>query len=50
MVIPSFGFVDLADVGLWSAHEYRGANHWREWDDAEKLRCFIVDDSLIRVD
>jgi hypothetical protein len=50
VVIPSFGFVDLADVDLWSAHEYGGPDRWREWDGAEKTRRFIIDDSLIRVD
>ncbi|HUE60676.1 MAG TPA: hypothetical protein VMO88_13940 [Acidimicrobiales bacterium] len=50
VVIPNFGFVDLADVSLWSAHEYGGPNRWREWDDAEKRRRFIIDDSLIWVD
>lgn len=50
VVIPSFGFVDLADVGLWSAHEYGGPDGWRELDDDERRRRFIIDDSVIRVD
>lgn len=49
IIVPSFGFVDVADVGLWSAHEFRGRD-WRELDAEERSRRFIVDDSLIRVD
>lgn len=50
VVIPSFGFVDLADVDLWSAHQYGGPDRWRELDAAERKRRFIADDSLVRVD
>lgn len=50
VVIPDFGFVDLADVRLWSAHELIGPSRWRELDAMEKGRRFIVDDSIIRVD
>ena len=50
IVIPNFGFVDLADVTLWSAHEFGGGNKWRELDRDEQIRRFIVDDSVIRVD
>jgi proteasome lid subunit RPN8/RPN11 len=50
VIIPSFGFVDLADVGLWSGHEYGGADRWRELDHDERRRRFIIDDSVIRVD
>lgn len=50
VVVPSFGFVDLADVGLWSAHQYGGPDRWRELDVGERKRRFIIDDSLIRVD
>lgn len=50
VVIPSFGFVDLADVALWSAHEFMGHRRWRELDVEERRRRFIIDDSIIRVD
>jgi hypothetical protein len=50
VIIPNFGFVDLADVGLWSAHEYGGPNRWHELDHDERSRRFIIDDSVIRVD
>jgi hypothetical protein len=50
VVIPDFGFVDLANTELWSAHELVGPGKWRELDAAEKNRRFIVDDSIIRVD
>lgn len=50
VIIPGFGFADLADVGLWSAHQYQGAGRWRELDDGERRRRFIIDDSIIRVD
>lgn len=50
VVIPDFGFVDLADVRLWSAHELIGPRRWRELDVTEKDRRFIIDDSIIRVD
>lgn len=50
IVIPDFGFVDLADIGVWSAHEYVGPGRWRELDGHERSRRFIIDDSVIRVD
>jgi hypothetical protein len=50
VVIPDFGFVDLADVRLWSAHEFEGSRRWRELDVDERQRRLIVDDSLIRVE
>lgn len=50
IVIPTFGFVDLADVTLWSAHEFGGGHHWRDLARDEQVRRFIVDDSVIRVD
>jgi len=49
-VIPSFGFVDLADVSLWSAHEFAGPHQWRELETGERRRRLIIDDSVIRVD
>ena len=50
VVIPSFGFVDLADVQTWSAHEFRGTEQWHEMTDDERSRRFIIDDSIIKVD
>ncbi len=50
IVIPDFGFVDLADVGPWSAHEYVSHGQWRELGRRERARRFIIDDSVIRVD
>lgn len=50
VVIPDFGFVDLADVGLWSAHEHLNCSLWRELDRGERERRFVIDDSIIRVD
>jgi hypothetical protein len=50
VVIPDFGFVDLADVTLWSAHQLIGPSRWRELTADEKRRRFIVDDSIIRVE
>jgi hypothetical protein len=50
VVIPDFGFVDLANVGRWSAHQYARPGQWREMDADERARRFIIDDSVIRVD
>jgi proteasome lid subunit RPN8/RPN11 len=50
VVIPDFGFADLADVELWSAHEYAGRGQWRELHRGERARRFIIDDSVIRVE
>jgi hypothetical protein len=49
IVIPGFGFVDLADVRQWSAHEFRGAGRWQELSRDERSRRFIIDHSIIRV-
>jgi hypothetical protein len=49
VVIPDFGFIDLADVRLWSAHQYLSRGQWRELDQHEQARRFIIDDSVIRV-
>jgi len=49
IVIPNFGFVDLADVTLWSAHEFGGGHKWHDLGRDEQVRRFIVDDSVIRV-
>lgn len=50
VVIPRFGFVDLADVGVWSAHEYDGQGRWRELGATERRRRLVIDDSLIVID
>ena len=50
VVIPDFGFVDLADIRLWSAHEFEGSHKWRELDADERYRRFVIDNSLVRVD
>lgn len=50
VVIPDFGFVDLADLGRWSAHQFVSQGHWRELDRRERARRFIIDDSVIRMD
>jgi hypothetical protein len=50
IIIPSFGFVDLADVDVWRAYEFHGRNNWRELDQAERRRRLIVDPSLLRID
>ncbi len=50
IIIPSFGFVDLADVDVWRAYEFHGRNNWRELDLAERRRRLIVDPSLLRID
>lgn len=49
IVIPDFGFVDLAEPERWSAHEFRGAGQWQELVQEEKTRRFVIDDSIIRV-
>ena len=49
VVIPDFGFVDLADVTLWSAHEFVAPRQWRGLRTEECQRRFVVDDSVIRV-
>jgi len=49
IVIPSFGFVDLADVGVWRAYEFHGREQWRELSDGERSERLIVDPSLITI-
>jgi hypothetical protein len=50
IVIPAFGFVDLTDVGSWSAHEFLGAGRWSELTEQDRRQRFIIDESIIRVD
>jgi hypothetical protein len=49
IVVPSFGFVDLADTSTWSAHEYLGGGAWRPLSIAEVGRRTVVDPSLLHV-
>jgi hypothetical protein len=49
LIVPDFGFFDLADVGRWRAYEYHGRDKWRELDVDERLRRLIIDPSLIRI-
>lgn len=50
VIVPDFGYVDLANVGLWSTHEYQGNHAWAELAEPERRRRFVIDDSVIRVD
>jgi hypothetical protein len=50
IVIPGFGFIDLANTRGWSAHAFRGAGRWHELTADERRQRFIIDDSVIRVD
>ena len=49
IVIPGFGFVDLTDVGLWRAYEFHAREDWRELDQSERDRRFVIDPSLLRI-
>jgi hypothetical protein len=50
IVLPHFGFIDLAEVANWSAHRFLGAGGWHELSEGELAHQFIIDDSIIRVD
>lgn len=50
IVVPSFGFVDLADVSLWRAFEFHGRDQWRELGEAERHERLIIDPSIVRID
>ncbi len=49
-VVPSFGFIDLADVGLWRVYDFHGRDNWVELDEGERRRRLIVDPSLLRIE
>lgn len=49
VVIPDFGFVNLTDVSLWSAHEFISPRRWHELEPEERKQRFIFEDSVIRV-
>jgi hypothetical protein len=50
VVVPSFGFIDLADVGLWRVYEFHGRDDWAELDEGERRRRLIIDPSLLRIE
>jgi hypothetical protein len=50
VVVPHFGFVDLANVRTWSTHEFLGGGKWHELTEDERVERFIIDDSIIRID
>lgn len=49
-VVPSFGFIDLADVELWRVYEFHRRDNWVELDKGERRRRLIVDPSLLRIE
>lgn len=49
VVIPDFGFVDVADVDTWAAYEYFAAERWSELDAAARRERLIVDPSLLAI-
>ncbi len=50
IIVPAFGFVDLADVSLWRAYEFHGREQWRELDEPERRERLIIDPSILRID
>lgn len=50
IVVPSFGFIDLADVGMWRVYEFHGRDNWFELNEGERRRRLIIDPSLIRIE
>lgn len=49
IIVPSFGFVDLADVALWRVYAFERRERWRELDDDERHRRLIIDPSILRI-
>jgi len=49
IIVPSFGFVDLADVSLWRVYEFERRERWRELVRGERQRRLIIDPSILRV-
>lgn len=49
IIVPSFGFVDVADTSTWSMHEYLGAGAWRALTRTEATGRVVVDPSLLYV-
>jgi hypothetical protein len=50
IVVPSFGFVDLADVDQWRVYSFERRDHWIELDHSERRRRLIIDPSILRID
>jgi hypothetical protein len=50
VVVPSFAFIDLADVGMWRVYEFHGRDNWIELDESERRRRLIIDPSLMRIE
>jgi len=48
VVVPSFGFIDLADVGTWRVYEFHGRDNWLELNESERRRRLVIDPSLMR--
>jgi proteasome lid subunit RPN8/RPN11 len=49
VVISDFGYIDLADVTAWSAHEFVAPRSWRDLALEERRARLIIDDSVIHV-
>lgn len=49
IIVPSFGFIDLADVALWRVYEFERREQWRELSRAERDRRLIIDPSILRI-
>ena len=49
IVVPAFGFVDLADIACWRVYEFERRGQWRELDQAERNRRLIIDPSILRI-
>jgi proteasome lid subunit RPN8/RPN11 len=49
IVVPEFGFVDVADVSRWAAYEFLGGGDWQELNAGERAERLIVDPSFLVV-
>ena len=49
IVVPSFAFVDLADIELWRVYEFHARRQWRELDGGERAERLIIDPSILQV-
>ncbi len=49
IIVPSFAFVDLADIDLWRVYEFHARRQWREFDGDERAERLIIDPSILRV-
>jgi hypothetical protein len=50
VVVPSFGFIDLADIAVWRVYEFHGRDSWVELDEGERRRRLIIDPSVLRIE